>query len=371
MARIDRPTGRLPTRLTRRTLLVGAAGALMLVGYRKTVEALYGPSSPTVGRERRVAGYVPYYDQQAAFDTADAQADVFDLIHPVWYSLEASGEVVLADDEHVRVDRARVRRLKSAGVRILPTCTNLRNGSWEPELVKAMLADPGARRRHVEALVELAVEFGYDGIDIDYEDLTAAERDPYSRFLESLGDALRAEGKSLISSVYAKHTEPGPDPHSQAQDYAAIGAACDQVGVMAYDFHWADSQAGPTAPRDWVEETVSWAVTQIPPEKVRLGIVLLGYDWPRGGRGETVTYEDAMRLAEQHDVEVLDERSADGPHFVYTDGSGREREVWFENAYSAAAKLELVDDYDLGGAFFWRLGYEDTRTWDLIEPRGS
>ena len=47
----------------------------------------------------------------------------------------------------------------------------------------------------------------------------------------------------------------------------------------------------------------------------------------------------------------------------------------FEDAQSVEAKLGLVQEYDLGGVFFWRLGGADERVWTLVQPsevaRGS
>ena len=95
--------------------------------------------------------------------------------------------------------------------------------------------------------------------------------------------------------MYGKESEPGPNDHNIAQDYTAIGSACDQVRVMVYDY--ATSEPGPVTPADWAANVTAWAVTQMPARKVILGIVLLGYDWPAGGEGQTVSYEQVMAIA--------------------------------------------------------------------------
>jgi spore germination protein YaaH len=106
---------------------------------------------------------------------------------------------------------------------------------------------------------------------------------------------------------------------------------------------------------------IAWTVTQIPPEKVILGIVLLGYDWGEGP-GITVAYEQAHSTAAANDATI--QRSKEGsPWFAYRDSSGTRHEVWYEDSQSARAKLTLVSEYGLGGAFFWRLGGEDPGVW--------
>ncbi|HEX6232714.1 MAG TPA: hypothetical protein VFZ63_06275, partial [Jiangellaceae bacterium] len=78
--------------------------------------------------------------------------------------------------------------------------------------------------------------------------------------------------------------------------------------------------------------------------------------------GVTVDYEQARSIAADHDATI--QRTRDGsPSFAYRTSSGARHEVWYEDAESAHPKLELVSEYGLGGAFFWRLGGEDPRVW--------
>lgn len=309
-------------------------------------------------------GYVPYWDQRRALDVVWQHPDLFDQVSPVWYSLTPTGRIVLADEHHTQVDPEAVRAMQARGIKVLPTVTNLRNGDWDLHLVPAMLHDPEARRTHIRALVELVREQGYDGIDIDYESLNAADRKAYTAFLTELGRRLHADGKLLATAVHPKTSNAGDDPRNLAQNYRAIGAAVDQVRVMSYDYSWDTSPPGPVAPARWVDKVIAWTVTQIPPQKVVLGVDLLGYDWS-GGRGVTVSDQRARSLADAHDARIR--RSEDGsPWFSYRDSSGDRHEVWWEDATSARAKLALTDQYGLGGVFFWRLGGEDSRLWPEV-----
>ena len=325
-------------------------------------------SSSTDWAARTVVGYVPYWDQERAFDVARKHLEVFDQISPMWYSLDAKGNIVLADAKHTHIDPAEVHYLQNQGIQVIPTIANLRNGKWTYKPVHKVLHDPALRETHIRNIVNLAVRAGYDGIDVDYESLQSEDREAYSTFMRELGKALDAKGKLLTTSVHPKQSEPGPYEHNKAQDYRAIGAAADQVRVMTYDYHWSTSEPGPVAPVDWVEDVISWTVTQIPKDKVVLGAVLLGYDWVDGGQGETVSYQKAMSLAREHDASIARKGPGRSPWFTYTDARGRGHEVWFEDAQSVEAKLGLVQKYDLGGVFFWRLGGADERVWTLVQP---
>jgi spore germination protein len=309
-------------------------------------------------------GYVPYWDQRRAFDVVWEQPDMFDEISPVWYSLKPNGRIVLADDKYVHVNPQAVEDMQEQGIRVIPTVTSLRNGHWNADLVEKMLHDPAARRKHIRELVKLAVSKGYDGIDIDYESLNGEDRSVYTKFLTKLSAKLHTEDKLLTTAVHPKVSNAGYDERNLAQNFRAIGAAADQVRVMTYDYSWDTSPPGPVAPARWVKRVIKWTVTQIPPEKVILGIDLLGYNWS-GGRGVTIDHHRAKTLADKHGATIR--RSADeSPSFIYRDSLGDRHEVWWEDAKSVGVKLPLVTKYDLGGVFFWRLGGEDSAVWPEV-----
>ncbi|MGH3511802.1 MAG: hypothetical protein ACRDQI_13280 [Pseudonocardiaceae bacterium] len=63
----------------------------------------------------------------------------------------------------------------------------------------------------------------------------------------------------------------------------AIGAAVDEVRLMGYDYHWNGSPPEPIAPITWIREVLTYAKTQISPQKI-----VLGYLWP-ATTGSTAT----------------------------------------------------------------------------------
>lgn len=311
----------------------------------------------------RLVAYVPYWDQQRGFASLSRNVRMFDEVSPLWYAPTRDGAVTLADPEHTVVDHATVRALQRRGIRVLPTVTNLPD-DVPPGVVSALLQDPAAVRRHVRALVALAVRDGYDGIDLDYESLLAADRAAFSAFVAALAGELHARGKLLTAAVHPKISDAGYDQRNEAQDFRAIGAAVDEVRVMAYDYHWESSPPGAVAPAGWVDQVIAWTVSQVPPQRVVLGSVLLGYDWV-GGAGTTVDHQTAEALRRRHDAD-LHRADDDSPWFTYRDGRGRLHTVWWEDAHSVAVKLRVAAKYRLGGVFFWRLGGEDGAVWPAV-----
>ncbi len=219
--------------------------------------------------------------------------------------------------------------------------------------------------RQVAAIVALVQRHDYAGVDIDYENLHAGDRQAFSTFVRDLAAALHPHGKLLSVAVFAKTSNAGTDPRNLAQDYAAIGQAADQVRLMGYDYHWATSAPGPIAPVGWIRDVLRYAKTQIPASKIILGIPLYGYDWS-GGHGTAISWLQALRLSRQYHVPPRYNVTSQAPWFSYTDRAGHKHTVWFENGASSRAKFDLAQGAGIAGVYLWMYGYEDSGTWSAL-----
>lgn len=113
------------------------------------------------------------------------------------------------------------------------------------------------------------------------------------------------------------------------------------------------------APLNMVRRVAEYAVTEIPREKIRLGIPNYGYDWPlpyeRGvTKAQSLGYTDAIRLAIDHGVPIRFDETAKCPYFRYWQ-YGIQHEVWFEDIRSMQASFDLIRELGLAGAGYWQL----------------
>jgi len=310
-----------------------------------------------------VIGAVPYWDRDSALLSANLHARRIDVVSPWSYSVAADGTVAAPDGSAADADSTLATRLGDSSIRTIPTITNTTAGEWDRDTVARVLSDPGLRHTHVDAVAALVRAHGFGGVQIDYENLLAADRAGFSSFIDELGTELHRIGGVLHVAVHAKPDEAGYGPQNEAQDYAAIARGADSVIVMAYDRHWATSTAGPIAPYDWIEEVLRYAMTQIPREKLVLGVGLYGYDWV-GSTATPLTWTEVMSLAAARKARMSWDESSKSTHFGYS-VDGVDHEVWFENARSVEAKVGLARRHGLGGIALWRLGGEDPSIWRL------
>lgn len=286
-----------------------------------------------------------------------------DVVSPWSYSMTADGTVATTAGIAVRADSVLATRVSHRNIRTIPTVTNTTSGEWDRDTVATVLSDPGLRRTHVRSLTELVRAHGFDGVQIDYQNLESADRGCFSTFVGELGAALHRIGRVLYVAVHAEPNDAGCRPHNETTDYATIACCADKVIVMAYDRHRAPRTAGPIAPYDWVEEVVRHAITRIPRDKLVLGVGLHGYDWV-GSTAVRLTWTQVMSVAATAKPPMNWDETSRTPHFGYI-LDGIAHEVWFENARSVEAKTELARRHRLAGIALWRLGGEDPSIWRL------
>lgn len=124
------------------------------------------------------------------------------------------------------------------------------------------------------------------------------------------------------------------------------------------------------APIDQVRAVLRYATSVIDPRKILMGMALYGYDWPlpypQAGHASGLANDAAQALAIRTQSNVNWSSTAQSPWFRYRSADTRTHEVWFEDAASVAAKIQLVYDYNLRGLSYWVLGNAFTQNWNLV-----
>ena len=343
-------------------------GILVRIAVTVLTGALLVPAA-RASLEKRVSASLVFWDQSRGFDAIVANADVLSEVSPFWYHVAADGTIVPYTTETGATyeDPSILLFLRARGIRVIPSVTNIVNGVWNGERVSRILADPALSSANISNLVQLAVDRGYDGIDLDYENLSSADRTRFSAFVSQLADALHARQKLLTVNVYAKTSEPGTWDGPAAQDWAVIGARADEVRIMSYEYHWSTSGPGPVSPIDWVGQVMSFARKTIPAAKIMQGTPFYGYDWV-GQVGTPIVWQDVVSLTAQYSVTPNWDDNTASPWFQYQ-SKGTRHTVWFENAASVGTKLDLAAAYGVGGVTLWRLGGEDPGVWHALRSR--
>lgn len=238
------------------------------------------------------------------------------------------------------------------------------------ELARKMLATTETRKTFINQLEDLIKKHGYDGVNIDIENVYLDDRDKFSSLIKELYQRLDPQGYKVTVCVPAKTGDSRSNAWSGPFDYDAIGKYSHYVAIMTYDEHGYSTGPGPIASYGWVRDVVKYSVNKISPEKILLGIPGYGFDWKAGQRSPTyLSYSQAMSIGASQKANVMWDNEGKVPYFKYRDGNGQEHQVWFENASSLSHKLNIVDEFNLGGIAIWRLGLEDPEMWKVLKSK--
>jgi spore germination protein YaaH len=239
----------------------------------------------------------------------------------------------------------------------LVTITNITSGGFDPNLLHQVLSSPSSRTNLINQIYDLVKRKGYGGVNIDFEQVMAEDRDLFSGFLRQLRDRLR-EGKfGLVVSVPPKSSDELP--WFMGYDYGGIGSVADYIFIMAYNWHYGGSQPGPVAPITEIRKTVDFALRFIPQKKIILGVPLYGFNWVvphvAGRTAPAISNQDAVQTAIRYQSPIHYSSEYESPFFRYTDEQGRVHEVWFEDVRSMATKMAFVRQYGLQAIGAWQL----------------
>ena len=270
------------------------------------------------------------------------------------YHVTATGELVALNDNRV------IRAAKDSNTLPMLVMTNIgATGRFDSDLAHTILSNEMLQDRLISNLITLLRNKGYAGVDIDFEYVYPMDKDLYNAFLEKAVEKLHEEEFIVTTAVAPKVRENQTGVLYEAHDYVKHGQLADHVIIMTYEWGYTYGPPMAVAPLNQVERVIQYAVTAIPSKKILMGIPNYGYDWTLpyepGRPAKSISNTDAVALAVEKGVEIQFDPFAKAPYFYYKDDNGSLHVVWFEDARSIQAKLELVTKYDLGGVSFWTI----------------
>ena len=315
----------------------------------------------TPRRPAVINGYAyPYITES----TLSCSLPFLTFLSPFSYSITSDGDLVPPSDDWL------IQRARNSSVMPLMVVTNISEGSFSTEALSQVLASPYARENLLSSiLAELAAK-GYHGVNLDMEYISPSDKEAYNAFLLELSERLHSNGYILVTAVAPKLRADQPGLLYESHDYKVQGEAADYVIIMTYEWGYTYSAPMAVQPINEVRKVLRYAVTEIPSEKIIMGMPNYGYDWKlpyvRGTAASSIGFTSALNLALYYHSEILFDETSQTPYFYYT-YNGTRHVVWFDDAKSIDAKLRLVDEFDLAGASYWTINRCFIPNWEIVQ----
>ena len=295
-----------------------------------------------------------------------AQLPYMSFLTPFTYGIDASGGLLPLEDAMLLEE---ARRLGTAPLMHLSTLTE--TDSFSSDRAVMVLTDPSMQEALIEQILATVAAKGYRGVDVDFEYIPGEQREAYADFIRLLRARLAPAGLPVTVALAPKTRPEQPGLLYEAHDYALLGTAADFVLLMTYEWGYTAGPPMAVAPLPNVREVLDYAVTEIPREKIYLGIPNYGYDWPLPfvegrTRARSLSNQEAVELAVRYGAEIQFDAAAQAPWFNYTAPDGVPHVVWFEDARSMSAKRRLIGEYGLYGAGYWNLMRPYPQGWAVL-----
>lgn len=285
------------------------------------------------------------------------------VIAPTWFSLSDNEGNFESFGTVSYVDRAHNKGLEVWGVLDDFNYNNVHDAGID---VYAVLSSTAKRTRLVEGITEVAVSLGLDGINLDFERVTAECGEHYVQFIRELSVQCRENGLTFSIDSYV------PFNFNSYLRRDIQGQVADYVIIMGYDEHWHGSgDPGSVASIDYVSNGIDKTLEQVPKEKVVNGLPFYSIVWKTVGADVTDVYLTLNNT--KNYLDTLAKQGINGEwdeetqqmYYEWKSG-GATYQLWAETEESLAVKINVMKAKDIAGVAVWRLGYGTKDIWQMI-----
>ncbi|WP_312091788.1 glycosyl hydrolase family 18 protein [Aminipila sp.] len=300
-------------------------------------------------------------------EVLEAWLQSLSLISTFSYGITPDGALIPLDDEEL------IQAASNAEVGSLMVLTPMNEqGQFSEYLVSDVLGNPVAVDRLLNEILNEMKEKNLFGVDFDFEYVPVQNRDQYTELVTRAAEMFNPEGYLVTVALAPKISADQQGLLYQGHDYFGMGQAANFVLLMTYEWGYTYGPPMAVAPINKVRQVIEYGVSEIPPDKILMGIPNYGYDWKlpyiqRESMAEKITSEEAVRRAQQYGAEIQFDETAQSPYFTYwksvtiPNGDGTEmesyeqHEVWFEDDRSYKAKMDIVKEFGLAGISIWNI----------------
>lgn len=319
-------------------------------------------------KEKQITGKVnmfwDYFSQHVqAPDRTGQTIEGVNVVSPSFFYLDENGTL----QENVGSSgQAYIEWAHSNNYKVWPMIQNADAGI---KVTSTILNSYKKRQELIDSIVEKCVEYGLDGVNIDFENIYEKDKDKLSRFIIELTPRMLELGS--VTSVDVTAPDGGAN-WSLCYDRNVIGDVADYLVFMAYDQHGTSStKPGTTAGYNWVETSLKKIIDydQVETDKIILGLPFYTRIWTVSQDGSIVSRNVVNMIDINKSIPNNVEKQWNDElkqYYVEYQSGRNTKKMWIEDGKSIEAKVSLVTKYSLGGTSGWEKDRETSNIWTII-----
>lgn len=214
----------------------------------------------------------------------------------------------------------------------------------DADILRDLLKDSESTSNHIDDIINLQKQYGFDGIEIDYENIKKDMKlwDNYISFINQL--YARCKENNIKLRVVLEQGIPVENLNFKEGPIYVI---------MCYNLHGASTKPGEKANKDFVKQIIN-KMSVIPGEK-EFALATGGFDWCEDNKVSSVDEETAEELASKYNSTKIRNPDSSYINFKYSDGNGKKHEVWYADTQAMNELIKVINDsgYKIS---IWKLG---------------
>ncbi|WMJ87452.1 LysM peptidoglycan-binding domain-containing protein [Anaerocolumna sp. MB42-C2] len=282
------------------------------------------------------------------------------------YKISINGELVGDDDSKM------IQMAKEYGVAPMMFVSTLTSdGKSNTEVFYSLIHNPEVQVRVINTILHILHTKGYYGVNIYIEYINLENIDIIADNIKKAADIFHSEGFKVSVTVSPKVNIESHGVSFDKIDYSKFAAYVDSVVFTSYEWGMTYSYTSSVTPVIILKELLNYAISIIPPEKIIIGIIPIGYDWllpyvPGFSIANAVTSDSAIQLAADSSIPIQYNEQAQAPYFFYVNFNQEFYLLWFKDARSFNAIADLLSEYGLKGLAIWTIMDFNTQLWFVL-----
>ena len=260
-----------------------------------------------------------------------------------------------------------VEKAHAAGIQVWAAVDNFNQpGGLQDFSTGAFFSDREKRADFIRRLVAEVQRFHIDGINLDFEGISAEAGPAYVQMIRELSNVCRDTGIVLSVDNYVPYTY---NSHYELGEQALYA---DYIVIMGYDEH-TGKDVGSVSSQPWFEDGILRALDEVPAEQLIGAVPFYTRRWEISGTGVS-SYSTGMmeadRYAADHGISLSWNEECGQFYGELREGAVTTK-IWMEDITSLTLKSDFLKSYDPAGIAAWRLGYEPASVWEVLDWNGK
>ncbi len=321
-------------------------------------------------------GWHQVYFKLSAADLKEAVKDTkgLNVISPTWFEVsDVEGHISSVQECEGRMlaSAEYVEQAHKLGMQVWVLVDDFAKGVSGIEV----LSNYEHRKTLISSLIQEVTAVGADGINIDFEYITAESGPHYIQFLREL--YLESRKAHLVISIDCYGPDSGKLPY---YNLSALKDCVDYVILMAYDENnlatynqfkenGVDNKIGSASSLPFVTRGAEAIAEKVPGSQIILGLPFFSRKWVVSENGNIATEANGMdtlrKFVKDSDAKFSwdNETQQNFADFML---DGKKYKIWLEDKDSLAKKMDVYKNMKLAGCSFWKLGLESSDVWPVI-----